>query len=117
MRCRSRERQQHGKIRKIARLYGPSLVAYNLLAREAERASYNGSIEASQASDVGSIPIARSINKALQDFSSLARPYFGAQLLHNSFRGPPGRMGILTLFQQSRLDACPVTLDVKELSR
>jgi hypothetical protein len=29
---------------------------------EAERASYNGSIEASQASDVGSIPIARSIN-------------------------------------------------------
>ena len=27
----------------------------------AERASYNGSIEASQASDVGSIPIARSI--------------------------------------------------------
>ena len=26
-----------------------------------ERASYNGSIEASQASDVGSIPIARSI--------------------------------------------------------
>src|SRR6266480_8002666 len=27
-----------------------------------ERASYNGSIEASQASDVGSIPIARSIN-------------------------------------------------------
>ena len=28
----------------------------------AERASYNGSIEASQASDVGSIPIARSIN-------------------------------------------------------
>src|SRR5271155_2889226 len=29
---------------------------------KAERASYNGSIEASQASDVGSIPIARSIN-------------------------------------------------------
>src|SRR6266705_1044319 len=28
---------------------------------ESERASYNGSIEASQASDVGSIPIARSI--------------------------------------------------------
>jgi hypothetical protein len=28
---------------------------------EKERASYNGSIEASQASDVGSIPIARSI--------------------------------------------------------
>ena len=27
-----------------------------------ERASYNGSIEASQASDVGSIPIARSIS-------------------------------------------------------
>src|SRR5712692_7400434 len=30
--------------------------------RDNERASYNGSIEASQASDVGSIPIARSIN-------------------------------------------------------
>ena len=30
--------------------------------RNNERASYNGSIEASQASDVGSIPIARSIN-------------------------------------------------------
>src|SRR5580698_8970410 len=29
---------------------------------ETERASYNGSIEASQASDVGSIPIARSIH-------------------------------------------------------
>jgi hypothetical protein len=29
---------------------------------DTERASYNGSIEASQASDVGSIPIARSIN-------------------------------------------------------
>jgi hypothetical protein len=29
--------------------------------RRLERASYNGSIEASQASDVGSIPIARSI--------------------------------------------------------
>jgi hypothetical protein len=30
--------------------------------RNNERASYNGSIEASQASDVGSIPIARSRN-------------------------------------------------------
>ena len=36
------------------------LVVYNQQART-ERASYNGSIEASQASDVGSIPIARSI--------------------------------------------------------
>ena len=36
------------------------LVVYNQCAGE-ERASYNGSIEASQASDVGSIPIARSI--------------------------------------------------------
>ena len=34
----------------------------DLLALRTERASYNGSIEASQASDVGSIPIARSIN-------------------------------------------------------
>src|SRR4029077_1443667 len=34
---------------------------YNRTVRK-ERASYNGSIEASQASDVGSIPIARSIN-------------------------------------------------------
>jgi hypothetical protein len=34
---------------------------YNREVRN-ERASYNGSIEASQASDVGSIPIARSIN-------------------------------------------------------
>src|SRR6266404_1513344 len=33
-----------------------------LLAYGNERASYNGSIEAFQASDVGSIPIARSIN-------------------------------------------------------
>jgi hypothetical protein len=31
-----------------------------------ERASYNGSIEASQASDVGSIPIARSITHEVQ---------------------------------------------------
>src|SRR5215467_16324245 len=38
---------------------------------ESERASYNGSIEASQASDVGSIPIARSIN--LDDSVDLAR--------------------------------------------
>src|SRR5260370_42641226 len=30
--------------------------------KDTERASYNGSIEASQASDVGSIPIARSRN-------------------------------------------------------
>ena len=37
----------------------------------AERASYNGSIEASQASDVGSIPIARSIN--LDDSITLTR--------------------------------------------
>src|SRR5262245_42866354 len=36
-----------------------------------ERASYNGSIEASQASDVGSIPIARSINP--DDSVDLAR--------------------------------------------
>src|SRR5216683_4601694 len=35
---------------------------YNRASRYVERASYNGSIEASQASDVGSIPIARSIN-------------------------------------------------------
>src|SRR5271170_864376 len=39
---------------------------------EGERASYNGSIEASQASDVGSIPIARSIN--LDDSIALTRP-------------------------------------------
>ncbi len=39
--------------------------------RAAERASYNGSIEASQASDVGSIPIARSINR---DDSSVLTP-------------------------------------------
>ena len=37
------------------------LVVYNQKIAS-ERASYNGSIEASQASDVGSIPIARSIN-------------------------------------------------------
>jgi hypothetical protein len=33
---------------------------YNRAGKQVERASYNGSIEASQASDVGSIPIARS---------------------------------------------------------
>ena|SRR5215831_8924645 len=37
------------------------LVVYNQKIAS-ERASYNGSIEASQASDVGSIPIARSRN-------------------------------------------------------
>src|SRR5271170_2132251 len=38
-----------------------------------ERASYNGSIEASQASDVGSIPIARSIRLIhLDDFTRVA---------------------------------------------
>ncbi len=36
---------------------------YNRKVRN-ERASYNGSIEASQASDVGSIPIARSRKSA-----------------------------------------------------
>ena len=47
-------------------LYGrvPARKCLRLLGRFArfveERASYNGSIEASQASDVGSIPIARS---------------------------------------------------------
>ena len=38
------------------------MLPVRLKLRAAERASYNGSIEASQASDVGSIPIARSIN-------------------------------------------------------
>ena len=47
------------------------LVVYNLESQTAERASYNGSIEASQASDVGSIPIARSIN--LDDSIALTR--------------------------------------------
>jgi hypothetical protein len=37
----------------------PSQPNYSKIS--SERASYNGSIEASQASDVGSIPIARSI--------------------------------------------------------
>ena len=40
---------------------------YNRRTSKSERASYNGSIEASQASDVGSIPIARSnIQKKLR---------------------------------------------------
>jgi hypothetical protein len=44
-----------------------------------ERASYNGSIEASQASDVGSIPIARSRNSgwhsaAMNHFQALSIP-------------------------------------------
>src|ERR1700730_10435641 len=43
-------------------LYEHRPVIYNQKSLENERASYNGSIEASQASDVGSIPIARSIN-------------------------------------------------------
>jgi hypothetical protein len=42
-------------------LYVISL-SYVYSTKRAERASYNGSIEASQASDVGSIPIARSNN-------------------------------------------------------
>src|SRR5882762_2863916 len=41
---------------------GEHFVVYNQPRNGNERASYNGSIEASQASDVGSIPIARSIN-------------------------------------------------------
>ncbi len=45
-------------------------IVYNRKVRSTERASYNGSIEASQASDVGSIPIARS-NK-LFDSTALA---------------------------------------------
>src|SRR5579859_3447384 len=45
---------------------------YNREGRPIERASYNGSIEASQASDVGSIPIARSITHK----NSWAHPYF-----------------------------------------
>jgi hypothetical protein len=40
-----------------------------------ERASYNGSIEASQASDVGSIPIARSNkNNSLNALASFINP-------------------------------------------
>src|SRR6267154_1847134 len=39
-----------------------SVTPVRLKLKAVERASYNGSIEASQASDVGSIPIARSIN-------------------------------------------------------
>ena len=46
-------------------LTGACLCIINQLS-EAERASYNGSIEASQASDVGSIPIARSKNPVMQ---------------------------------------------------
>src|SRR6202790_5310841 len=38
-----------------------------------ERASYNGSIEASQASDVGSIPTARSINPEFRPGHNLCR--------------------------------------------
>jgi hypothetical protein len=43
----------------------------------AERASYNGSIEASQASDVGSIPIARSnqIKQLQTTHAALAAPF------------------------------------------
>jgi hypothetical protein len=46
--------------------------------KDIERASYNGSIEASQASDVGSIPIARSIIRddsiVLAPLTPLKRP-------------------------------------------
>jgi hypothetical protein len=56
-------------IRKLKRRASAKIVKtflvefrYNLASRQVERASYNGSIEASQASDVGSIPIARSIS-------------------------------------------------------
>jgi hypothetical protein len=42
----------------IENLDPPTIRRYN---QKNERASYNGSIEASQASDVGSIPIARSM--------------------------------------------------------
>ena len=40
----------------------------------AERASYNGSIEASQASDVGSIPIARSMTQLYGPERSITEP-------------------------------------------
>jgi hypothetical protein len=47
-----------------------------LVALGSERASYNGSIEASQASDMGSIPIARSINPVdAVDFDILIWPH------------------------------------------
>jgi hypothetical protein len=45
-------------VESLKPLYGKLIPEYN---QKDERASYNGSIEASQASDVGSIPIARSI--------------------------------------------------------
>ena len=46
----------------MAGLYEQPLSCVQSIHSRNERASYNGSIEASQASDVGSIPIARSIN-------------------------------------------------------
>ena len=56
----------------------PCKTPAGLIAFSLERASYNGSIEASQASDVGSIPIARSIKPVdavgLTDFPPLNWP-------------------------------------------
>jgi hypothetical protein len=43
------------------------------MIEQRERASYNGSIEASQASDVGSIPIARSIMKKRKRFAEIVK--------------------------------------------
>ena len=56
-----------------------SVVRYNEPTVRNKRASYNGSIEASQASDVGSIPIARS-NKInyLQTFHAATAAPFGS---------------------------------------
>ena len=54
------ERVAIGKYGKWLRCTRCHLVVYNQQVREQQRASYNGNIEASQASDVGSIPIARS---------------------------------------------------------
>jgi hypothetical protein len=68
-------------------------IVYNCRQHSRERASYNGSIEASQASDVGSIPIARSnktgppcISPVCFDFSKLHfqsfEPGKSARILH-----------------------------------
>jgi hypothetical protein len=58
--CVQRLNSRTGRER--AQCTGRCLLVYTQRGNPNERASYNGSIEASQASDVGSIPIARSIN-------------------------------------------------------
>ena len=69
------ELSHHPLVHRAAYDESPAVrkISFWVQLKNKERASYNGSIEASQASDVGSIPIARSINHRCFNWSYTAK--------------------------------------------